>query len=62
MKQSLINNEMDCTFTYNLIKGKFYNLIIEYFHKQGEARMKLYWKSESIPKQIITEEYLFYFE
>ena len=22
--------------------------------------MKLYWKSESIPKQIIPEEYLFY--
>ena len=24
--------------------------------------MKLYWKSESIPKQIILEEYLFYYE
>ena len=24
--------------------------------------MKLYWKSESIPKQIIPEEYLFYYQ
>ena len=68
----IINNEVvldhinsccdDCTFTYNLVQGNYYNLIIEYVQKQGEARMKLYWESESIPKQIIPEGYLFYYE
>jgi hypothetical protein len=68
----LINNEVvldhinsccdDCTFTYNLVQGSYYNLIIEYVQKQGEARMKFFWESESIPKQIIPEEYLFYYE
>ena len=46
----LINNEVvldhinsccdDCTFTYNLVQGNYYNLIIEYVQKQGETRMK----------------------
>ena len=42
----LINNEVvldhinsccdDCIFTYNLVQGIYYNLIIEYVQKQGE--------------------------
>ncbi len=67
----LINNEVvlvhinqcsdDCTFTYNLVQGIYYNLNIEYVQKQGEARMKFFWESENISKQIIPEEYLFYY-
>ena len=26
----------DCIFTYNLVQGIYYNLIIEYVQKQGE--------------------------
>lgn len=58
-----INNVCDsCIFTYNLEKGNYYNIRIDYIQKQVQSKIMLYWKSSSLARQIISEEYFFYYE
>ena len=50
----------DQIFTVLLMKDNFYDIKLEYKEEQGEARVKLYWSSVSVPKQIIPRSYLYY--
>ena len=52
----------DCTFTYSMTDGKYYDIEILYVQNEGEARAKIYWENTGLPKQIIPKDNLFYYE
>jgi hypothetical protein len=66
----LINNVLvldawdDCcddkVFKYDFVALQFYDFKVEYMQKQGPAAIKLYWESNSVPKQIVSPNYLYY--
>ena len=50
----------DQIFMYYLVEGEFYDIKIEYKEEQGSARVKLYWSSLSVPKEIVPSSALYY--
>ena len=52
----------DCTFTYSMTSGEYYDVAIEYVQEDGNARALIYWQTTGMPKQIIPKENLFYYQ
>ena len=50
----------DQTFTVLLTQDNYYDIKIDYKEEQGSAKIKLYWSSLSLPKEIIPTNYLYY--
>ena len=50
----------DQTFTMLLTQNNYYDIKIDYKEEQGSAKIKLYWSSISLPKEIIPINYLYY--
>jgi hypothetical protein len=52
----------DKIFKYDFVALQFYDFKVEYMQKQGPAAIKLYWESNSTPKQIVSPNYLYYYQ
>lgn len=50
----------DVTTTQSLVQGQFYDLMIEYKEYQELAYVSLAWTSLSVPRQIISPDYIYY--